>query len=111
MRTAVVAIAGCLVMTAQAQEPELDVRAKNSNLETSLIGRDHRQPTCRRMMDAISAERVRAIDDKLVSFGTRHTLSDTTSETRGIGAARKWIKGELESYNKGGGKLEVAFEE
>ena len=29
--------------------------------------------------------------DKLVTFGTRHTLSDTTSPTRGIGAARKWI--------------------
>ncbi len=29
--------------------------------------------------------------DKLVSFGTRHTLSDTVSETRGIGAARRWV--------------------
>mgnify|MGYP003902783019 CR=1 FL=1 len=29
---------------------------------------------------------------KLVSFGTRHTLSDTLSNTTGIGAARRWIK-------------------
>ena len=29
---------------------------------------------------------------KLVSFGTRHTLSDTISNNRGIGAARRWIK-------------------
>ena len=32
------------------------------------------------------------ICQKLVDFGTRHTLSDTISKTRGIGAARRWIK-------------------
>ncbi|MCG9696761.1 M28 family metallopeptidase [Shewanella sp. Isolate11] len=32
----------------------------------------------------------------LVDFGTRHTLSDTKSETHGIGAARRWIKAEFE---------------
>ncbi len=64
-----------------------------------------------RIMGAISPEHIRAIDDKLVSFGTRHSLSDTTSPTRGIGAARTWIKSELESYNAGSGKLEVSFEE
>jgi len=31
-----------------------------------------------------------------VSFGTRHTLSDTASETRGIGAARRWIQSEMD---------------
>ena len=36
----------------------------------------------------ISAKNIEASIRKLVSFGTRHTLSDTTSETRGIGAAR-----------------------
>jgi len=36
----------------------------------------------------------------LVNFGTRHTLSDTLSETRGIGAARRWIKNEFESISK-----------
>ncbi len=34
--------------------------------------------------------------DKLVSFGTRHTLSDTVSESRGIGAARRWIERDLQ---------------
>jgi hypothetical protein len=67
--------------------------------------------TAKQITSKISAERVRATIDKLVTFGTRHTLSDTTSETRGIGAARKWMKSELESHNAGGGKLEVAFEE
>lgn len=70
-----------------------------------------RPDTVKDITSQISPDRVRATIDRLVSFGTRHTLSDTTSETRGIGAARKWIKSELESFNAGGGKLEVAFEE
>jgi Zn-dependent M28 family amino/carboxypeptidase len=28
---------------------------------------------------------------RLVAFGTRHTLSETTSDVRGIGAARRWV--------------------
>jgi Zn-dependent M28 family amino/carboxypeptidase len=35
---------------------------------------------------------------KLVSFGTRHTLSDTKSKTRGIGAAQAWVKSEFDRY-------------
>ncbi len=49
--------------------------------------------------------------EKLVSFGTRHTLSDTVSETRGIGAARRWIKGEMERCaTTSGGRMTVAFD-
>ncbi len=36
----------------------------------------------------------------LVNFGTRHTLSDTISSTRGIGAARRWIKAEFDAISK-----------
>jgi hypothetical protein len=44
----------------------------------------------------------------LVSFGTRHTLSETKSETRGIGAARRWIEGEFNQIsNACGGCLTV----
>jgi hypothetical protein len=68
-------------------------------------------PAAKDVLPAITAESCRAIDEKLVSFGTRHTLSDDKSETRGVGAARHWIKSELESFNKDGGKLEVSFEE
>lgn len=46
-------------------------------------------------INAISPERVQATVEKLAGFGTRHTLSDTTSKTRGIGAARNWIRDEL----------------
>ncbi len=57
---------------------------------------------------AVSADSLRATITKLVGFGTRHTLSDTTSETRGIGAARRWVKSEFETYAKAcGGCLTV----
>lgn len=36
----------------------------------------------------------------LANFGTRHSLSDTISNSRGIGAARRWIKSEFEKISK-----------
>ncbi|MCO6477450.1 MAG: M28 family peptidase [Phaeodactylibacter sp.] len=60
---------------------------------------------------APSAERIEADIRRLVSFGTRHTLSDTLSDTRGIGAARRWIKAEFERISKDcGGCLEVFYQ-
>jgi hypothetical protein len=59
----------------------------------------------------ISPQRIRGYVEKLVSFGTRHTMSETESETRGIGAARRWIKSELERCGAAaGGRLQVAFD-
>jgi hypothetical protein len=52
------------------------------------------------MVDEVSSKNIEAIVRKLVSFKTRHTLSDTTSKTEGIGAARNWIKTEMEQYAK-----------
>jgi hypothetical protein len=57
-----------------------------------------------------SAERIEADIRKLVSFGTRHTMSDTVSTTRGIGAARRWIFQEFQKISQGcGGCLEVRY--
>ncbi|HBZ08183.1 MAG TPA: aminopeptidase [Massilia sp.] len=56
----------------------------------------------------ISPKRIESYIRKLVSFETRHTMSETESDTRGIGAARRWIKSELERC--GAGKLQVAFD-
>lgn len=50
--------------------------------------------------EAPSATRIEMDIRKLVSFGTRHTLSDTLSSTQGIGAARRWIKSEFEKISK-----------
>jgi Zn-dependent M28 family amino/carboxypeptidase len=44
----------------------------------------------------------------LVGFGTRHTLSDTKSDKRGIGAARRWVKAQFEAISREcGGCIEV----
>ncbi len=57
---------------------------------------------------APSAARIQADIEKLVSFGTRHTLSETESDTRGIGAARRWIEDEFNRISADcGGCLEV----
>ena len=48
------------------------------------------------IINAVSAERIENDITKLANFGTRHTLSDTISKIRGIGAARRWIKSEFE---------------
>jgi len=63
------------------------------------------------IIDASSAERIEKDIRTLANFGTRHTLSDTTSQTRGIGAARRWIKAEFEKISKDcGGCLEVFYQ-
>jgi hypothetical protein len=63
-------------------------------------------------LQQISAQRIQANIEKLVSFQTRSTLSaqDPASIAggRGIGAAREWIKAEFERYGRDcGGCLEV----
>jgi len=56
----------------------------------------------------VSAERIGSDIQTLVDFGTRHTLSETKSDTRGIGAARRWIKAEFEKISaQCGGCLEI----
>lgn len=46
----------------------------------------------------VDAARMRAAIEKLVSFGTRHTLSSQTDPKRGIGAAVRWAEAEMKSY-------------
>ncbi|MFB9242326.1 M20/M25/M40 family metallo-hydrolase [Massilia antarctica] len=59
----------------------------------------------------ISPQRIEAHVRKLVGFKTRHTMSDTVSDTVGIGAARRWIKAELERCGAAaGGRLQVSFD-
>lgn len=58
----------------------------------------------------VSAKNIKASIEKLAGFGTRHTLSDTVSETRGIGAARRWLKSEFERYAQASnGRMSVEF--
>jgi hypothetical protein len=50
--------------------------------------------------DDPSPARLKADVEKLVSFGTRHTLSSPDHPKRGIGAARRWAKGGFEAISK-----------
>ncbi|MBB6227235.1 hypothetical protein FHS79_001401 [Polymorphobacter multimanifer] len=52
---------------------------------------------------APDAGRLKADVEKLVSFGTRHTLSDAEHPTRGIGAARRWYASEMQRIGSGCG--------
>jgi hypothetical protein len=95
MKQAALAAALLASCTAQAAGPDIAKR----QAEIDAIVRD------------ISPQRIRANVEKLVSFGTRHTMSETESDTRGIGAARRWIRSELERCGAAaGGHLQVAFD-
>jgi hypothetical protein len=64
---------------------------------SATIGLQRDDRIARALVD-VSAQRIRQTDSMLVSFGTRHTMADTVSTTRGIGAARRWIHAELTKY-------------
>lgn len=51
------------------------------------------------IIEKVSSDRIEKDIKKLVSFGTRNTFSDTISTTRGIGAARRWIKSEFDKIS------------
>ena len=56
----------------------------------------------------VSPDALKATVQALVGFGTRHTLSDTTSNSRGIGAARRWASGRFEQISQAcGGCLRI----
>jgi hypothetical protein len=64
-------------------------------------------PRIEKIVASVSEERLRSLLEKLVSFGTRNTLSDQTSPTHGIGAARNWI---LEEMRRSSENLRVSFD-
>jgi hypothetical protein len=69
-------------------------------------------PQVEKILSEISTANVEAIMRKLVGFGTRHTLSSQDDPARGIGAAWRWIKGEMERYSReSGGRLIVTTDE
>ena len=79
---------------------------------STLAAPPRKDPDIEKIVREISAKRIEATIRKLVSFETRNSLSDTTSETKGIGAARRWIKSELERCNgENGGRMTVEFDE
>lgn len=56
----------------------------------------------------VSTERLQANIEKLVSFHNRNTFSDTVSDSKGIGAARRWLLSEFQKINReNGGGMKV----
>ncbi len=79
--------------------------------QTSIpIAPSFEDPRIHAVVAAASPERIERDIRTLVGFGTRHTLSDTLSPTRGIGAARRWIFDEFRRISQAcGGCLEVRY--
>lgn len=70
---------------------------------TVIIQKD---PEIEKMVAEVSADSMQHYITKLVSFGTRNTLSSVTDQSRGIGAARNWILGKFRTFGKvSGGRL------
>src|SRR3546814_14836030 len=65
--------------------------------------------TPQQIADDVSRQQLHATVEKLVSFGTRHTLSSQTDPKRGIGAATRWAEEEFQRYSTAcGGCLTIA---
>lgn len=77
-------------------------------LAQSTASYPHEQADLRGLVNAPQPQRLRDTITTLVGFGTRHTLSDTRSTSRGIGAARRWIQSRFEATSRDcGGCLEI----
>lgn len=63
------------------------------------------------MIQEISADSIEVKVRKLASFGTRHSLSETKSDSFGIGAARRWVQRQFEVYAKqSNGRMQVELD-
>src|SRR5215510_9546409 len=83
-----------------------------SRRRKSAPARKPASPEIQRIVTEISPERIESNIKSLVGFHTRNTLSDAESNTRGIGAARRWIKSEFDRYSRdSGGRLQVTLDE
>lgn len=67
-----------------------------------------RNPTIARVVSEVSARNIESAIRKLVSFGTRNTLSAQDDPARGVGAARDWLYGEFQKISAtAGGRMTV----
>jgi hypothetical protein len=78
------ALGGC--SNASGQDPALEPWFATDPLVEEIVGQ-------------ISRENIEVILKGMESFETRNTLSETDSDTRGIGAARRWLKEQVEAYS------------
>ena len=109
----------CFILSSQAQS---NVNLSNPNAAAVLSGNyspssyaatvviDDPNVIAPGIMADVSADSLEAYNDKLVSFGTRHVLSDTVSLTHGIGATRRWIHDKFMEFSAANeNRLEVGY--
>ncbi len=67
-----------------------------------------KDPEISKYVQEVNKDSLKANVQKLVSFGTRHTMSSTTNKVEGIGAARTWVLSKFKDYAKNsGGRMDV----
>lgn len=87
----------CLLPFAALAQPSAPLPPADANIQ--------------RWVNDISSKNLETDVRKLVSYGTRHTLSDTQSKKRGIGASRQYVLEEFKKYSKaGGGRMVVELD-
>jgi hypothetical protein len=117
-RTSLIAASLALVVAgaARAQNPAQPPSTPairepiNPGLMVERDGTGGEDARIRQLVAGVSAQRIEADIRRLAGFGTRHTMSDTVSRTRGIGAARRWLFAEFQRISQTcGGCLEVRY--
>ncbi len=84
---------------------------RRANTQTTRTPRTVRNPLIARLVAEVDSRNIERTIRRLVSFGTRNTLSDQTSKTRGIGAARDYLKGEFDRISQANGnRLKVELQ-
>jgi hypothetical protein len=80
-------------------------------LALGAVAPEARDPRIEALVAAVDPARLQATVARLVAFGTRHTLSDTASPTRGIGAARRWLAAQVAALAREPGSRLVPYED
>jgi hypothetical protein len=78
----------------------------SNSFSQTIIQRD---PEIEKMVQEVSKDSLESYDRKLVSFGTRNTLSTQTNPKRGIGAARNWVLSRFNEFAKTSNGRMTAF--
>ena len=101
-----IAISALLFLVVSATAQTLDVRKTRS--QSAQLVTAARQQQIARIVQEIDARNIERTIRKLVSFGTRNTLSTQTDPNRGIGAARDWLFSEFsKAAEQSGGRMTV----
>jgi Predicted aminopeptidases len=106
----VIAVSACTTTSGiRLRSDVMDPNAPGEQLDGTMGLRADR--ALKTMISEISPANIRETDSVLVSFGTRHTMADTMSATRGIGAARHYLYSKLTGYSKACGNcLRVEYD-